>query len=114
MNVNYCFDMVKPGTFEMKYMGGEKELLRIQAFMHELEKGLKPCPFCGARARIRGTFYCASPGVMVQCPQCTCCTTPRYTGHDYLTDEDVTLEQNARDVVKIWNRRTDGGHHVSV
>lgn len=106
MNVNYCFDMVMPDSPEMQWMGGANECSKIRAFMHQLEKDLKPCPFCGSLAHIRGVFSFTSPGVMVQCPKCTCCTTPRYPGHDYLTEEDVTLEQNARDVVAIWNRRT--------
>ena len=82
--------------------------------MHRLENDLKPCPFCGSPARTRGVFAYMSSGVMVQCQQCTCCTTPRYPGHNYLTGEDMTLEQSARDAAKIWNQRTEGGHHVSV
>lgn len=51
---------------------------------------LKPCPFCGAKARrdgFRNTFY-------VECEKCKCCT---------------QIKARMCDAVRLWNRRAGNG-----
>ncbi len=74
---------------------GELALQRVRTLMENLEPGLAPCPFCGARAVVRGIFRYASPGAMVECPRCHCGTPALIPGHDYLTGESETLERTA-------------------
>lgn len=58
---------------------------------------LKPCPFCGGKARLL-----VNDGVRVICSKC-------YAGTMILTD-DVVCETNAVEtVVDAWNRRADNG-----
>ncbi len=105
--MNWHFDGVKPGMQEMEWLGGELELQRVRALMEELEQGLSPCPFCGARAVVRGVFRYDSPGAMVECPLCHCGTLAFITGFNYLTEENETLEKCVKKAVSRWNRRTE-------
>lgn len=105
--MNWHFDEVKPGMQEMEWLGGELALQRVRALMENLEPGLAPCPFCGARAVVRGIFRYASPGAMVECPRCHCGTPALIPGHDYLTGESETLEKCVKKAAARWNRRTE-------
>lgn len=59
---------------------------------------LKPCPFCGGKARLF-----VDGGVRVVCSKC-------YVGTMSLTDNIVEYESNAVEtVIKAWNRRADNG-----
>lgn len=58
---------------------------------------LKPCPFCGGKARLF-----VNGGVRVICPKC-------YASTRILTDE-MEYESNAVEtVIEAWNRRADHG-----
>lgn len=57
---------------------------------------LKPCPFCGSRARLF-----VNGGVRVLCPKC-------YASSRILTDE-LGFDSNAVEtVIGEWNRRAEG------
>lgn len=58
---------------------------------------LKPCPFCGGKARLF-----VNGGVRVICPKC-------YASTRILTDK-MEYESNAVEtVIEAWNRRADNG-----
>ena len=58
---------------------------------------LKPCPFCGGKARLF-----VNGGVRVICSKC-------YVGTMILTD-NMECESNAVETaIKAWNRRADNG-----
>lgn len=58
---------------------------------------LKPCPFCGGKARLF-----VGDGVRVICSKC-------YAG-TMIQRDSVELESNAVEmVVEAWNRRVDNG-----
>lgn len=66
------------------------------------EYELKPCPFCGGRARLF-----VDGGVRVICSKCS-------VGTMNLTDS-ILYESNAVEtVVATWNRRADNGDKESV
>lgn len=58
---------------------------------------LKPCPFCGGKARL---FVC--DGVRVICSKC-------YAGTKILTDNIAYESSAVETVVEAWNRRVDNG-----
>lgn len=59
---------------------------------------LKPCPFCGGKARLL-----VGDGVRVICSKC-------YVGTMILTD-NMECESNAVEtVIEKWNRRADNGN----
>ena len=62
----------------------------------EIEKTLKPCPFCGGRAEIRDTYCYAA--FAIHCTKCSAGVGNVGTG---------TLEK----AVKLWNRRDKEEHH---
>lgn len=68
---------------------------------------LKPCPFCGGEAVLKGTQAAyQSVAAHVKCPDCLCstpliCWGPRMLG-DFYTVEDCVKEAADR-----WNRRAD-------
>lgn len=102
------FDEIRPGMREMDWIGGELALARIRAVMDELEPVLAPCPFCGARAELRGVFLYTTPAILVECTHCYCKTPPRGPQFDYLTGENEPFGPDC--VVKsvaVWNRRTE-------
>lgn len=58
---------------------------------------LKPCPFCGGKARLF-----VSDGVRVICSKC-------YAGTKILTDNMEYSSNATETVVEAWNRRADNG-----
>lgn len=65
-------------------------------FMNEL----KPCPFCGGKARI----YASELGIRVMCTGC-CCQTGTYTDFDHFFWEDANNKDALEIIVERWNRR---------
>ena len=71
----------------------------------QLNEELKPCPFCGSRARIEERSkldgYCHYTVKFVQCTQCHAKAEERicdgYYG-EYCTDEEIA---------ELWNRRIE-------
>lgn len=80
-------------------------MCKISEEINRLNNTLKPCPFCGGKARIydatRPDGYCNYTVKFVQCTQCHAKTEERtcdrYYG-DYCTDEEIT---------ELWNRRAE-------
>ena len=56
---------------------------------------LKPCPFCGRKARLF-----VNGGVRVICPKC-------YAGSRILSDEMEYSSNAVEAVIEAWNRRAD-------
>lgn len=58
---------------------------------------LKPCPFCGGKARLL-----VNGGVRVICSKC-------YASTKILTDELEYISDATGTVIEAWNRRADNG-----
>ena len=72
------------------------------------EVKLKPCPFCGGRAKMMMaitpvSIQANSPAVFVQCTEC-CAEMNKiiipYTNY-------INLERKAKELAEKWNRRAD-------
>ena len=63
---------------------------------------LKPCPFCGSKARLF-----VDGGVRVICPKCYACSR-------ILTDELGFDSSAVESVVEAWNRRADNDSNGNV
>lgn len=69
---------------------------------------LKPCPFCGRKARL----FCDDLGVAVVCTNEECrCRTDWYKDFSPVYGMDRWRKGNTaiEHAVEVWNRRTDNG-----
>ena len=80
--------------------------------MNEIE--LKPCPFCGGKAKIKPNNIYGTPGLNVHCTTSGChihtmtimydCTYNQYGGEKNVF---VTREMAETDLTRMWNRRVN-------
>lgn len=79
---------------------------------------LKPCPFCGGKARIEQTSYgtieqaSVKLGFTLRCTKCNATTSlsSGYIAANLSQDGDINIWHDDREkVVLAWNRRADNG-----
>ena len=93
-------DEMEPGRVDRRNRRVEERATR-----KKLNATLKPCPFCGGRARIeereKPDGYCHYTVKFIQCTECHSKTEERicdgYYG-EYCSDEEI---------VELWNRRKE-------
>jgi len=70
---------------------------------------IKPCPCCGAEAKIEVVFLYGTPAIRIKCPKCYMQHAPVQEGLHlfYGGREDVsfTFEEAIQKSLDIWNRR---------
>lgn len=72
---------------------------------------LKPCPFCGGKARLRTANIFMDTGYRVECSTCGINTSLVLPGH-YINwhgkeDFDMTDEQAVQEAINAWNYRKE-------
>lgn len=101
------FSGAKAGTERyLEPVGGAEALEAANRRMDELEPQLARCHFCGGAAMLRAVYTCCAPGVVLECSVCHCGPKLKLSGINHFTNEYITPEQCAVDVVASWNRRT--------
>lgn len=62
------------------------------------EYDLKPCPFCGGKAKFKTTHLDSTLSALVECSDCECRTIPIKWSLDYAAKEKAA---------ELWNRRIE-------
>lgn len=84
---------------------------------------LKPCPFCGGKAKIRDCHVYLDEAVLIECPKCFVRTSrilinhPAYTNKSFpQLDESTryTREQAIAKAAIIWNRRATNESNIAI
>ena len=79
---------------------------------------LKPCPFCGGKAKVKENHIYTEAGLCVHCPECNVhtmttlydCTYQYYHGQ---RDMFITREMAEKASVDLWNRRVGDEQHTN-
>lgn len=76
------------------------------------ETELKPCPFCGGKAEIRGQALYVTNSVCIHCTECKARSKifPCNCRYVYFRGEKnvyISKEQATNMAIELWNRRVD-------